>query len=88
MDPSTVVAAVLALVPAQDAVYVLAVCGLCAVIAALWRRPAADSARLPLYQLVNALGANFLHARNASAPSAGPAPTDPAAAVPVPPVKQ
>jgi hypothetical protein len=85
MDLSAVVAVVLALVPAQYAAYLLAVCGVCAVIAALWRRPAADSDWLPLYQLVNALGANFLHARNASVP---PPPTGPAAAIPIPPVKQ
>jgi hypothetical protein len=88
MDLSAVVAAVLALVPAQYAVYVLAVCGLCAVIAALWPRPPANSSWLPLYQLVNALGGNFAHAKNKNAPSAALAPTDPAVAIPAPPAKQ
>ena len=67
MDLTQVLALLLAYVPAQYAVYVLAACGLCAVAAALWKRPADDSKLLPLYQIVNALGCNFLAARNHSA---------------------
>lgn len=66
MDLSNVLALLLATVPAQYAVYVLAFCGLCAVAAALWARPADGSKWLPLYQLINALGCNFLAARNHS----------------------
>ncbi len=64
MDLTSVLAALLALIPAQYALYVLAVCGVCAVAAALWKRPADGSPWLALYQIVNALGCNFLAARN------------------------
>ncbi|CAH2603236.1 conserved protein of unknown function [Rhodovastum atsumiense] len=65
MDITTVVTAVLGLVPAEYGVPMLTLCGASAIIAALWPRPADGSRWLPLYQLVNALGANILHARNA-----------------------
>lgn len=86
MDLSTVLWALLAYVPAQYVVYVLAFCGLCAVVCVIWKRPADDSKWLPLYQIVNALGANFLHAQNHSAVTvSAPAPTSPAAAIVIPP---
>ncbi len=66
MDLTSVIAALLALVPAEYAVYVLALCGACAVAAALWKRPADGSKWLALYLVVNALGCNFLAARNNS----------------------
>ncbi len=72
MDITSVVTALAAFVPAQYAAYVMAACGACALVAALWKRPPDGSAWLPLYQLVSAVGMNFLHARNASAPSAAP----------------
>lgn len=81
MDLTQVLALLLAYVPAQYAIYALAVCGACAVVAALWKRPADDSKLLPLYQIVNALGGNFFAARNnsaapvqAAAPAAGGVP--------------
>lgn len=70
MDLTSVIAALLALVPAEYAVYVLALCGACAVAAALWKRPADTSRWMALYQIVNALGCNFLAARNHSEKSA------------------
>lgn len=70
MDFANLAAMLLAFVPADYATYALAVCGLCAVVAALWRRPADGSKWLPLYNLVNACGANFLHARNATSQQA------------------
>ncbi len=81
MDPSTALALLLGYVPTQYAVYVLAASGLCAVAAAVWPRPADGSAWLPLYQVVNALGCNFLAARNhSSSVAAAPAPVELAAA--------
>lgn len=86
MDLSTVLALLLGYVPAQYAVIILVACGLCAVAAAIWPRPADGSPWLPLYQVVNALGCNFLAACNHSAVStATPAPVDPAAAIVIPP---
>ncbi len=67
MDLSQIVAALLGMIPAQFATYVLAFCGLCALAAALWPRPPDGSKWLPLYRLVSACGGNFLHAKNASA---------------------
>ena len=77
MDLSSVLVSLLALIPGQYALYVLALCGLCAVGAALWKRPAEGSPWLALYLVVNALGANFLHAQNHSAASVPSSPTHP-----------
>lgn len=83
MDLSSVLALLLGYVPTQYAAYVLALCGLCAVASALWPRPADGSSWLPLYQIVNALGCNFLAARNHSAAAPVQAAAPASAGVPV-----
>jgi hypothetical protein len=64
MDPIT---AILALLPAKYAVYVLAGMGASAIASACWKQPAADSRWFALWNIVNKFGANVWHAKNAPA---------------------
>lgn len=69
MDLSTI----LAFVPVEYGAYVFAVFGICAVVAAVWKQPAEGSKLLPVWAIVNALGANAGHAVNLVAASRGQA---------------
>lgn len=67
MDPTTL-SALIALIPAQYAVYVAAVGGICAFVASRLPAPSATSAAWypAVYAVVNFVGCNFGHAKNAS----------------------
>jgi hypothetical protein len=58
---------ILPLVPAQYAVYVAAICGVCAAVATVLPPPSAASGAYSLvYKVVNVLAANVGHAKNAN----------------------
>ena len=65
---------ILALIPAQYAMYAAALCGVCAAIATVLPAPAVPASGFyPIvYHVVNILGANVGHAKNASAPVIAP----------------
>jgi len=58
---------ILALIPAQYAMYAAALCGVCAAIATVLPPPSAASGAYSLvYKVVNVLAANVGHAKNAN----------------------
>ena len=59
-----VVAVALGFVPPQYALYATAACGVCALASAIIPPPS-NPALARLWAVVQAMGANFLHARNA-----------------------
>jgi len=63
---------VLALIPAQDAVYVSAAIGIASIVASLLPPPKQPASGWypAVYQVVNLIAVNLGHAKNATAPAA------------------